>query len=123
MKLAACLTLSALALIAADPNIAGRWTGDVVTTSETGQHTEYPFVLTLKQDGGSFSGTMGPAGGKPLSIRDARLDGGNLTFAVQSDEVDVKFDLALDGDHLKGNIAGKDRGQAFTGTIDLSRSK
>jgi len=124
MKLAAGLILSALALIAADPDLAGRWSRDVVTLSAAGQHTEYPFVLTLKSDGGAFSGTMGPADGKPLPIKNAKLDSGNrFTFAVQSDDVDVKFDLLLDREHLKGKIAGKDRGQAFTGTIDLTRAQ
>jgi hypothetical protein len=122
MKLAFLLSI-ALTLAAADGNVTGQWSGDVITESAEGQHTQYPFVLILKQEGNSLTGTMGPSDGKPLPVQNGKIESGRLTFTVETDQVSVKFELTLDGGHLKGKTAGTDKGQRFTGTLDMTRTK
>jgi hypothetical protein len=122
MRFALCAWLSVAALLlATDAEVTGEWSGNVVTESEAGQHTEFPFVMVLEQEGESLTGTMGPQGGKPLPIHGGKIRSNHLSFAVDDESLTVNFELQLEEGHLKGTVVGKDQGQAFKGRLDFTR--
>jgi len=108
LKIALSVLLLAVLSASADiSDLSGQWAGNVSTESR-GQPTVYPFVLVLRVEDTTITGTMGPQDGKAQPIKNARLKGDQLTFEVDSDDVKVRFNLTLAGERLKGDIGGSD---------------
>jgi hypothetical protein len=76
--IAAVLVVLAFTSLAFGLDLTGKWTG------KSGDG--YPMVLTLKSEAAQVSGTMLAADGKTeYPLKDAKLEGENLSFTVDSE--------------------------------------
>ncbi len=58
--------------------------------------------MTLKQSGGSITGTTGPKRDVQWEIKNARLEGGKLTFNVTTGALELAFQLDVTDDAISG---------------------
>jgi hypothetical protein len=97
--------LTALAsLTFAATDINGQWKG----SSDQGPE----FTFNFKMDGGKLTGSMLSMEGKELPIQDAKLDGENISFSVNSEWQGQPIKLVA-----KGKVAAEDI-QLSIGTDD-----
>ena len=116
------LILAAVAS-AADIDVTGRWSGSMTLLAPDGQTRDGSALFILKQSGAGVTGTAGPSEDRQLPIQDGKLDGARLTFQVQAEEVSFAFAMAIDGDHMKGEVNGTQNGQVLKIKLDLTRAK
>lgn len=95
-------------------NVAGKWE----LTSETPRGTSTT-TLNLTQDGTNVTGTATMRMGD-VPIKDAKLDGNNLTFTIEVGRGERTFEMhykaTVDGDTMKGTISNPRGGdRPFTG--------
>jgi hypothetical protein len=123
MKTLLCVfVLAALALAApADVNLTGKWTGSFAIEGQ--QAEQGGIVMHLKQTGTAVSGTVGPSEEEQVEILQGKFVGDKLTLAAKRNSNDVKIELTLTGDRLKGvaNLVLPDR--TATAKIDAGRDK
>ena len=111
--IALLVTLASLAFAATD--ISGQWKG----ASDQGPE----FTFNFKMDGAKLTGSMLSQEGKELPIEDAKLDGDNMSFSVNSEwqgqpiKLVAKGKVASDGIQLS---IGTDDG-AWGTDVDLKR--
>jgi hypothetical protein len=97
------LNLLASPTWAAD-DLTGSWTGKI--TDPMGSH---PIELQLKVEGSKITGTLtgGPPTGEALPIREARLEGDQLSFKVkvqdpQGEDHFLVYKGKVTGNHIQG---------------------
>lgn len=117
-----CLFVTlALALTAAAADINGKWSGSF--TTENGDNgTAY---VILKQSGDTLTGTAGPNAGEQWPGLQGTVSGSKVSFQVKSasDGTVYNCSLALDGDHLKGDVTFTSAdGQSGKAKLDLTRA-
>jgi hypothetical protein len=107
------LFVVAIAAVAADApaNVAGTWTVDV--SGAAGKTSQ---TITLKQDGGTITGTF--KGPRQSGTIDGTVDGKNVKFHVTA-RIPLDYTGTVDGDSMKGTMSG--RGQQ--GDFTANRSK
>src|ERR1700689_2660929 len=107
------LFVVAIAAVAADApaNVAGTWTVDV-----SGAPGKRSPTITLKQDGGTITGTF--KGPRQSGTIDGTVDGKNVKFHVTA-RIPLDYTGTVDGDSMKGTMSG--RGQQ--GDFTANRSK
>ncbi|MGC9945798.1 MAG: hypothetical protein ABSF64_05455 [Bryobacteraceae bacterium] len=124
MKKLLVLPCLAAALMAAD--VSGTWKGNVVVDDPTsGSTVDTQVRAELRQKADAVTGTIGRQEDQEgESIKNAKLDGKRLTFEVSSAEASglIKFELALDGDRLEGEMSGTMDGTAIAGKVHLKRA-
>src|ERR1700720_2636996 len=114
-RLLAVLLLSTIALLA---DVTGKWTGSFDVTGPDGQTQAQTAFLSLKQDGGTLSGTAGPSEDEQMVIRAGKVDGNKITFEVALENGPIiKFDLLLADDHIKGSARGESDGRKMTAKL------
>jgi hypothetical protein len=118
MKYILLLTIAAAALFASDAT--GKWTG-TFTTSESGE--DHTALLVLKQEGAKLTGTAGPDANEQHEIANGRVENGNITFDVPTEDSVMKFVLKLEGDEIKGDISRERDGQKQTAKLAVKREK
>ena len=123
MKIVVCLMLVFAGLLAADTALAGKWSGSFLMDDGSGEKRDSGIFLVLKQDGAEITGTAGPSESEQWPISKGKLEGNKLTMEVQSDGPLIKFELQLDGDHLKGDAHATHEGHAMSAKVDAARSK
>jgi hypothetical protein len=70
-----------------------------------GQVEDDTIHLVLKQDGAKLTGTAGPSADRQMPIEKGTVDGGKVTMEVAAGQGGVfKFELALDAEHLRGDV-------------------
>jgi len=110
----------------ADVNVTGKWSGSFLMTSQDGETHEGTALLVLKQEGNEITGTVGPNEEERLTIKTGKIEGNKITLEIRDDEHNrsMKFDLALEGERIKGQAAlsGAD-GEKRSAKIDVSREK
>jgi hypothetical protein len=111
--------LSAATLAAAD--LTGKWRGSVVTTNDAGESRTGPAFLDLKQEGATVTGIAGPNESEPHQVKNGRFENNKLTFTVLAGETDMKVELTLEGDELKGQATRERDGQTRTAKLTLKR--
>jgi autotransporter translocation and assembly factor TamB len=103
-------------LVFAATDISGQWKG----TSDQGPE----FTFNFKMDGAKLTGSMLSTEGKELPIQDAKLDGDNISFSVNSEWQGQPIKLVakgkIAGDAIQLNI-GTDDG-AWGTDVDLKRA-
>jgi hypothetical protein len=110
------MLVSTAALVFAATDISGQWKG------ASDQGPEFTFNFTM--DGGKLTGSMLSQEGKELPIQDAKLDGDNISFSVNSQwqgqpiKLVAKGKVAADGIQLS---IGTDDG-AWGTDVDLKRA-
>ncbi len=88
MKILICfctLLLVAVAAIADDVNVAGKWSGKFLMDNGDGMVHDSTAVLILKQDGGAITGTLGPERGSAVPHPEGKGGRGQNTLEVQTD--------------------------------------
>lgn len=113
-SIAALGFLVSVAFAATD--ISGQWKG----TSDQGPE----FTFSFKMEGGKLTGSMLSMEGKELPIEDARLDGDNLSFSVNSEWQGQPIKLVAKGKIAAGAIQlsiGTEDG-AWGTEVDLKRA-
>jgi hypothetical protein len=111
--------LSAATLAAAD--VSGKWRGSVVSTNEAGETRTNPAYLELKQEGTVVTGTAGPNESEPHQVKNGKFENNKLSFSVLAGETDMKIELTLEGDELKGQATRERDGQTRTAKLTLKR--
>ena len=71
------LLLVVPALVYAQGNIAGKWTGEM-----QGRGGAQPVTLELTVNGAAITGTLTQGQGQPVEIQNAKLEGDTLTFTA-----------------------------------------
>jgi len=105
--------------LAQPDRLAGRWDGK--TQSVQGERQT---SAVFKKDGDGYTGTINILQ-QDVPLKDIKLDGKKVTAqaTVQAPQatVDVKYDLTLDGETLKGTGEVDFGGQKFNFDVDLKR--
>ena len=111
------LTLSA---IAAD--VTGTWSGSLKVSGPDGQVQDDTIHMVLKQDGAKLTGTAGPNADQQLPIGKGAVDGSKVTMEVAAGQGTFKFELALDAEHLKGDVTLSAGPQTLKAKMDATRA-
>jgi len=118
-----CLFITlALAFTAAGADVTGKWSGSF--TPETGDPGN-GYVI-LKQAGTTITGSGGPAVDQQWPGLQGTVKGNKISFEVKDpgDGTVYKCDLALEGDHLTGDVlVTPPSGQPIKAKLDLTRVK
>ncbi|MEO8371355.1 MAG: hypothetical protein ABI806_19370 [Candidatus Solibacter sp.] len=123
MKLLAALALVlALTLSASAADVTGTWSGSLKVTGPDGQVQDDTIHLILKQDGAKLTGTAGPSAEQQLPIDKGAVDGGKVTLEVSVGQGVFKFELALDAEHLKGDVTLSAGPQTMKAKMDATRA-
>ena len=84
-------------------------------------------TLIIKKDGDKLVGTMSWPNQKETKVKDLKLKDGNLTFSVERELGDNKFNveykLTIDGDKIKGKGGAEFGGQKQEFDIEAKREK
>ena len=88
--LALALCLFSVPAFAAD--VDGKWAGTVATPNG-----EVPVGFTFKADGATLTGTMQGMDGMDIPIKDGKVDGNNISFAVSLDLGGMPLELSYTG--------------------------
>ena len=125
MKVFACFLLLGLALSAAAADVTGKWSGSFNMTRPNGESKESGALLDLKQTGSEITGTVGPDEGERYPISKGKIEGNKITLESAPTDHDpaIKFELVLEGDHIKGNASASKEGETLKATLDLTRVK
>jgi hypothetical protein len=121
--LKAVLVSVVLTLAASAMDISGTWSGTLKITGPDGQAQDDTIHMILKQDGGKLTGTAGPSAGEQLPIEKGAVDGDKVTMEVPIPNGSFKFAIALEGDHLKGDVTLSAGGQTMKAKMDATRAK
>lgn len=107
-------TLMIAGVLAQSADVSGRWTGEMRQQQASGDVARVALVFALQQTAGRITGTAGQAEGTGQAIRDAKLEGERLSFAVtapreRSGEQGPTwtFDLRVSGTRMEGKAEGK----------------
>jgi opacity protein-like surface antigen len=116
MKLATAVLALAFAGVLAAADVAGKWVAQV--PGRDGQTRETTF--NFKVDGAKLSGTMATQMGE-VQISDGKVEGDNLSFAVQlsfgGNDIKLLFKGTVAGNEIKftrEREGGQGRAQEFT---------
>jgi hypothetical protein len=118
------LLLGVVALVAApDTNITGTWTGSFKMTNSEGQTKDGTALLLLKQTGAEITGTVGPDEGEQHAITKGRIEGDKISLESTDGGVTIKFELALAGDRITGDVNAAGEGRTMKAKLDVTRTK
>lgn len=120
--LSAVLSL-ALTLAASAADISGTWSGSLKITTPDGQTQDDTVHMILKQEGGKITGTAGPSAGEQMPIEKGTVEGSKATLEVPIPNGTFKFEITLDGEHLKGDVTMSAGGQSMKAKMDATRAK
>jgi hypothetical protein len=103
----ACLALSTPAFAA---DVDGKWAGNISTPNG-----DFPVSYEFKADGTTLTGSTGAPDGSQVPIKDGKVEGSNISFAVSLDFGGMPFEIAYKGvvapDEIK--ITGEFGGMPF----------
>ncbi|MBO0859725.1 MAG: hypothetical protein J2P21_14945 [Chloracidobacterium sp.] len=112
--------LSAVAVLAQDDKLVGRWEGKV-QSSQGERETN----LVIKNEGGVYTGVMPGRQGRDVQLKDFKIDGEKVSARadVESPQgsITINYRFTLAGETLKGQGSLDFGGQAYTFDIDLKR--
>ena len=106
----ALLLLFAFATPLSAADASGHWTGQITLGAST---TTVPFVLDLKVDGTTLTGTIclrDCTADKPQSFQNAKIDGDSISFSIAAagtDPPELNFYGFISGDAISFIISGK----------------
>ena len=123
MKLLAALALVlALTLSGSAADVTGTWSGSLKVTGPDGQAHDDTIHMVLKQDGTKLTGTAGPSADQQMPIDKGAVDGSKITMEVAAGPAVFKFELALDADHIKGDVTLTGGPETMKGKVDATRA-
>jgi hypothetical protein len=121
--LKASLLSVVLALAASAADVSGTWSGTLKITGPDGQTQDDTIHLVLKQAGGKLTGTAGPSAGEQVPIEKGAVVGNQVTMELPVPNGAFQFEVALDGDHLKGEVTLAAGGQTMKAKMDATRAR
>jgi hypothetical protein len=103
MKFRLALLSCALAVMVYAADATGKWSFE--TQGRNGPTTQ---TLSLKQDGGSLTGTLAGGRGGETQITDGKVDGDHVSFNVvrefRGNQMTIKYTGVISGDEMKLTI-------------------
>lgn len=125
MKVFGCfLVMLGLALTAAAADVTGKWSGTFNITRPDGETKEAEALLDLKQNGSEITGSVGPNESERYPIAKGKIEGNKITLeSAEGEGPAIKFELVLEGDHIKGDASASREGQTMKAKLDLTRAK
>ena len=121
-----CFVLSLVAVTAhaqVVQDVTGRWQGTFDTPASDGKTQRDTAFLVLQQNGEQVSGGAGRSEQMQTALSDGVFRNGMLTFAVQvRPGTTVKFELRLQGDHLRGVATGLPPDVSAKVLVDVARA-
>ncbi|MEP7272693.1 MAG: hypothetical protein ABI882_14415 [Acidobacteriota bacterium] len=106
-------------MLAQSDKLSGKWDGKLISPQG-----ERPTSAVFKKEAEAYTGTVN-AMSQEVPLRDIKVDGNKVTAQAQVDTgqavVNIKYDLVLDGDALKGKGSVDFGGQTFDFDIELKR--
>jgi hypothetical protein len=109
------LFVFATSALAADFN--GNWSGNGLAQGES-----HPLYFVLKQDGAMLTGTGGPSVSEQHPFQNGKVEGDKISFDVPIGEKGtLHFDLAADGNDIKGTVEVRREGETVSGTVSLKK--
>jgi hypothetical protein len=121
--LTAVLLWVVLSLAASGADVTGTWSGTLKIAGPDGQTQDDTIHLVLKQEGGKLTGTAGPSVGEQMPIEKGAVEGNKVTMEVPVPNGTCRFDVALEGDRLKGEVTVSAGGQTMKAKMDATRAK
>jgi hypothetical protein len=112
-----------LVFIASAADVSGEWDGTFTVTTPDGQTHADTVHLVLKQSGENITGTAGPNAGQQRPIARGSIHGGKITLELPAPDGIFKFDIVLEGDHLKGDVTRNSGGESMRAKMDATRAK
>jgi len=104
-------------------DVTGRWQGTFDIPASDGTTQSDTAFLVLQQDGTRVSGGAGRSEQMQTPLSDGVFRNGMLTFAVQvRPGTTVKFELRLQGDHLRGVATGLPPNVSAKVLVDVTRA-
>jgi hypothetical protein len=120
----AVLVAMVLTLAASAADVSGTWDGAFKVMMPDGKTEDDSVHLVLKQDGGKVTGTAGPNAEQQLPIAKGTAEGNKIVLEVPTPGGGMfKFDVALDADHLKGDVTRTQGDQSMKAKMDATRAK
>ena len=124
MRALAALMISAALCIAANAvDVSGNWSGKFKVSLPEGGTQDDTVYLSLKQTANIITGTVGPSIEQQSPITSGKIEGNRITLEVPVPSGQFKFDLNLDGEHLKGDVVATAQGQTIKAVMDAARVK
>ncbi|MBZ5584986.1 MAG: hypothetical protein LAQ30_22805 [Acidobacteriia bacterium] len=125
---AVCFALLVLSVTALAADISGTWTG---TMAGRGGGEGFTLTYVFKQDGAKLTGNVQGPGGEPLEIKDGKVEGNKMTFAISFEGPNGSMKISNEGtisekaDEIKlvSKFEGGDFGGGEPPTITLKKTK
>jgi len=122
MKVLRCfLLIAALAMAAAPADVSGTWSGSLKGSGPDGQ--DGGVTLVLKQAGAEITGTAGPSADHQMPIQKGKIEGEKIALEVPVGDGLFKFDLVVEGEHIKGDVSASMGDQQMKAKVDVTRAK
>jgi len=104
-------------------DVSGTWSGSFIAVGPDGQEHDNGATLMLKQSGSELTGTAGPNADQQNPIQKGKVEGDKIAFEVPLGEGILKFDLTVEGEHIKGTVTATMGEQRMSAKLDVTRSK
>jgi hypothetical protein len=117
------LVFVVLVLTASAADVTGRWSGTFTFTLPDGKTADDTVHLVLKQNGGTITGTAGPNSEQQAPIAKGTITGNKILLEVPVPDGTFKFDVTLEGEHLKGDVTRTSGDQSMKAKMDATRAK
>jgi len=115
-KILLALLVFATSALAAD--FTGNWAGDGLAQGES-----HPLYFVIKQAGANVTGSGGPDATEQHPMQNGKVEGDKLSFDVPvGNKGMLHFDLAVDGEGLKGTVELRREDGTVSGTVALKRA-
>jgi hypothetical protein len=118
MKLFVCSLLMATLAMAAD--VTGTWSGSFKGVEDP---QDSSLTLVLKQTGSEITGTAGPTADHQMPIQKGKIEGDKIVLEVAVGDGTFKFDLVLEGEHIKGDLNASRGDEKRSAKVDVTRAK
>jgi len=124
MKLMKAVLLAVVLVLAASAaDLTGTWSGTFTITMPDGKTSDDTVHLVLKQNGSTITGTAGPNAEQQVPIAKGTITGNKVMLEVPVPDGMFKFDVALEGEHLKGDVIRTAGGESMKAKMDATRVK
>jgi hypothetical protein len=104
-------------------DVTGVWSGNVKINLPDGNTQDATVHMVLKQIDGTITGTAGPSTEEQAPISKGTIEGNKVTLEVPVPNGLFKFEVVLEGEHLKGDVTRTAQGQSMTAKMDATRAK
>lgn len=120
-RLLFALLVSVSFTLHAQQNVSGRWQGTLDIPASGGAAQHDTAFLVLQQNGAEITGSAGRSEEMQTPLSDGLFRNGTLTFAVNvRPGTTVRFELVLQGDHLRGTATGLPPDPTAKAVIDVA---